>query len=631
MRTYHVRPAKGGGWEVRREGAARASRRSPSKGEAAKAARQIAGPGDRVVLHRRDGSIPPGRRGAAPRGTAKPDREAVPIRLLVETDRRGAGAQRALERSVNGVLAEDATGRAWTVRPMFPALGASSRAQDLSRFFEVRGSVIASPTYPIQQVAFDIAYRLRDAGPPIAGAQPDLPSSAFAAPPPDSTADTAGLGLTGPPTHLPESTPKTWALDAMHCREAWELVPDAGGSSKGAGILVGHPDTGYSDHPELGGGALDLTRDRDILQDDDVALDPLQKRWWWPLDTPGHGTGTSSVIVSRVADEITGVIPEGRLVPIRTVKSVVQVFDGDVARAIDYARQIGCHVISMSLGGVGFFPGLTAVIQRAVQEGVIVMAAAGNYVGFVTAPASLPGCIAVAATNARSLPWRWSSHGPEVDVSAPGESVWAASAALNDGSFVYTIERHTGTSFAAAHLAGVAGLWLAHHGRDALIRRYGKARLQAAFLHLVRTNGSWQPPNWDPANYGVGIVDARTLLQAELPDPAQIPPDAALAAAVPDPLERITRLVPEMDRAAVRRRLGEVLATPSGGVSRKLDRYGAELAYLLAEDKAFREEFLGRPARVGLSVAADTRAAPPARRALLRSASRSLAREVLKA
>ena len=72
--------------------------------------------------------------------------------------------------------------------------------------------------------------------------------------------------------------------------------PRPGGAAAGAGILVGHIDTGYTHHDEIYPDALDLTIDRDILDGDDDALDPLIKRWWFPLDNPGHGTGTSCVI-----------------------------------------------------------------------------------------------------------------------------------------------------------------------------------------------------------------------------------------------------------------------------------------------------------------------------------------------
>ena len=108
------------------------------------------------------------------------------------------------------------------------------------------------------------------------------------------------------------------------------------------------------------------------------------------------------MIAGRVEGQIAGAAPLATLVPIRAVHSVVQVLDGDVARAVDVARARGCHVISMSLGGRGFV-GLRDAIRAAVADGIIVMAAAGNKVGIVVAPASYPECIAVAAELEKEL------------------------------------------------------------------------------------------------------------------------------------------------------------------------------------------------------------------------------------
>jgi hypothetical protein len=74
-----------------------------------------------------------------------------------------------------------------------------------------------------------------------------------------------------------------------------------------------------------------------------------------------------------------------------------------------------------------------------------------------------------------------------------------------------------GTSFAVALTAGVAALWLAHHGRANLI---GAARargetLQTMFRRIVMAT-SRRPANWDAFTMGAGIVDARALLEADL-------------------------------------------------------------------------------------------------------------------
>ncbi|MGH8626854.1 MAG: S8 family serine peptidase [Gammaproteobacteria bacterium] len=53
---------------------------------------------------------------------------------------------------------------------------------------------------------------------------------------------------------------------------------------------------------------------------------------------------------------------------------------------LEWAARVDCDVISISLGGPGFF-GLKAAIDNAVRQGAIVVAAAGNCVRLVVAGA----------------------------------------------------------------------------------------------------------------------------------------------------------------------------------------------------------------------------------------------------
>lgn len=558
----------------------------------------------------------------APSGAVKPDREATFLRLLVEAPSGDDQQEAALRRVVRETLRLDAIGRPWRVARLFEPIGGQVDPA-LTRFFEVTGYVVATPTYPLQKLGFELAYGLAGRG--VGAVQPDLPSGAYAPDPaPDLPAEPGLRAADASSQHLPGTDVPTWALDNIRCRDAWTVPP--GSAAMGAGIVIGQPDTGFTDHPELGDNALDLTRDWDLLRDDDDAHDPLERRWWFPLDSPGHGTSTASVIVSREQLRVTGAAPRSTLVPLRTVKSVVQVFDGDVAKAVDRAHRTGCHVISMSLGGVGFFNGLQATIRRAVEDGVIVCAAAGNKVGFVVAPARFPECIAVAATNIQDRPWTGSSRGSEVDVAAPGESVWVADVRLNESPPRYDVSRHSGTSFAVTLVAATAALWLARHDRDQLIVRYGRNRIQAAFLHLVRTTGHRRPGGWDGDRYGVGIIDAQALLAAPLPAAdAVTDAPAADAPLVSDPLSKLNGLVPELSREELADRLSGILGVEQGELDEYLERFGAELAYLLSEDATVRR-------RLGASEPADAASEMPALAVeLARLASPSLATQIMAA
>ena len=201
--------------------------------------------------------------------------------------------------------------------------------------------------------------------------------------------------------------------------------------------------------------------------------------------------------------------------PLRAVESVIQLFDSDVARAVEHARVTGCDIVSISVGGKGFF-GLRAAIQRAVDGGMIVIAAAGNNVASSSPPPLIRTAWpsrrrALTTSRGRSRP-----AGRAVDVSAPGWGVHIAGYVWQGGVPVAVVGQSSGTSYAVTHLAGVAALWLAHHGPETMRERYGSG-VQAAFLQLLRSGGSRVPEGWDASRYGAGVVDAAAMLAAPLP------------------------------------------------------------------------------------------------------------------
>ena len=499
------------------------------------------------------------------------------LRLLIEVPAGTRRTARALRAECRQAL-----GSGWEVRHLFGA----DRTRDLARFFVAVGWVPVSPAFPPASLAYELARGLGDRI--RATVEPDLPSSAYREPPAafvdEVPQDAAAAAAT---TNSP-----LWSLDSVRAPQAWATTPAPGGASRGAGIVVGHIDTGYTAHPEIAAPTVNLARDRDILDNDDDALDPMIKRWWFPLDTPGHGTSTGSVIASRMTATVVGSAPEATLVPIRSIISVVQVFDGDVARAVDHARLAGCRVISMSLGGRGF-NGLQAAIRRAVQAGIIVMAAAGNYVGFVTAPASYPECLAVAGSTIDDEPWSGSSRGSEVDICAPGQAVWHAFASQGNPP-TFGVGRGDGTSFSVATLAGIAALWLAHHTPARIRAAYGVGQVQEAFRHLVRETCR-TPAGWDQNNWGAGIVDAKALLDAGLPP---LPTTLGAPSGPTDPAARQLAAT-WSDRPA-----DEVLATVAAklGIDTRagastpgvvhLTRYASEIRYRAGEDPQFRDSLV---------------------------------------
>ena len=76
----------------------------------------------------------------------------------------------------------------------------------------------------------------------------------------------------------------------------------------------------------------------------------------------------------------------------------------DAANAIDYAVNHGARVINASWGGPAFSQALYQAIKRAGEQGVLVVAAAGNDGVNADSDARLPGRASTSRTSSRSRP-----------------------------------------------------------------------------------------------------------------------------------------------------------------------------------------------------------------------------------
>jgi serine protease len=391
--------------------------------------------------------------------------------------------------------------------------------------------------------------------------EPDLPTDYF----PTETVVAPGVpveeGLDNfPPGCWADSEPALdgnprWPLERMRVPQAWAFSVARGRPSHGAGIIVAQPDTGVTAHDELAGviragGFNTITG----------TADPVDRLTG---GNNGHGTGTASVLISPETPTIIGTAPRASHMPIRAIESVVRITQGSVARAIDWAVEHGAHVITMSLGGVPSFA-LHRALRRAVAADVIVLAAAGNCVRTVVWPARYDECLAVGGSTSGDGMWMGSCRGSAVDIAAPAQNVRRASAPAGASP-------GQGTSFAVAMTAGVAALWLAHHGRANVI---GAARVRGEtvaemFRRLLQAT-SRRPAVWFPRDLGPGIVDAAALLAADF--------DLGRGTeSVPAPADRH-----ESAAMSVASLVAEV-AGPAAATEDALDwrRYGSELATTL--------------------------------------------------
>ncbi|MEV6850855.1 type VII secretion-associated serine protease mycosin [Actinoplanes sp. NPDC051411] len=224
----------------------------------------------------------------------------------------------------------------------------------------------------------------------------------------------------------------------------------------GAGVRVAVIDSGVdADTPALRGrvaaGADFLHHDPDGRQ-----------------DCNGHGTEVASLIAGRpVGDSgFQGLAPGATIVPVRVTEEEDDQGGGtsgdhasfaDFADAIDWAVGEGrADVINLSLVTTEGDTPVRAAVARAVDKGVVVVAAAGNHgrpgdPNPTPFPAAYPGVIGVGSVNSSGVRSDFSQHGDYVDVVAAGEGVTAA--APGGG-----LDLGSGTSFAAPFVAATAAL-----------------------------------------------------------------------------------------------------------------------------------------------------------------------------
>lgn len=411
---------------------------------------------------------------------------------------------------LTGMLHADAT-----IEPLFDEVSLG-RSEELASIYLVR--IPRVDIQSLKQTPFDIAYYLRERF-NMAWVEPDVPFNAL------GLDDGESPPISSDSQQAIANHDYAWALRNVCADYAWKKTSPYGGNSKGNNIAVAHIDTGWRSHVDLDTGSFDWQRAYDVInpkrtKPDEVAHDDTG--WGFNL---GHGTKTASVILSRGGTtdrqgvgettppgNITGVAPLATYIPIRAIKNVVVLFHGKVATAIAYATSEQADVISMSLGGRPMRV-LKKSLQDAVKENLLVVSAAGNNVKLVVWPAQYKEAIAVAASNCNDDTWSGSSRGKAVAITAPGERVWHA---VSD-TMTETIASGDGTSYATAHLAGAAAVWLSYFTKSHLalvLQRSSHNNLQELFRDCL-TRSARDPGDWNTKKYGAGILNLEKLLETD--------------------------------------------------------------------------------------------------------------------
>jgi len=270
----------------------------------------------------------------------------------------------------------------------------------------------------------------------------------------------------------------------------------------------------------------------------------------WEHDVNSHGTHVTSTILgySLNGTSVNGVAPMVTVIPVKVLNQNGSGWSSVVAKGIQYVGELKAGpladypvVINMSLGGSALDAMEKAAIDYAIEQGVIIVASAGNEgtsgMGF---PGAYEPVISVAASGWvgewTSGTW-WTSNvadptnpdqfyitdfssralaGQDLDVAAPGSWI-VGPYKLNSGNATsyYFLG---GTSMASPHVAGIVALMAEKN--PALTAGEAESILEGSAIYLapgsleVNTPSGLETFAWGADATGAGLVTADAALAA---------------------------------------------------------------------------------------------------------------------
>ena len=238
--------------------------------------------------------------------------------------------------------------------------------------------------------------------------------------------------------------------------EGWDVLNSA------SNIIVAVLDTGIrSTHEDLA---------------TNIWVNPLDGGYGWnaltgtnnPADDEGHGSLVSGALgaAGNNGKGVVGVAWQVRIMACKCFNSARTAFDSDIITCIEFARTNGAKIINASFDSPSLSLSLSNAIYAARNDGIILVASAGNSAVDIDSSPRYPACynidniVSVAATTRNDTLWSLSNYGAtNVDLAAPGNQI-TSTFFLANNSYIGSL---SGTSFSAPYVAGACALMLAKY------------------------------------------------------------------------------------------------------------------------------------------------------------------------
>lgn len=185
----------------------------------------------------------------------------------------------------------------------------------------------------------------------------------------------------------------------------------------------------------------------DLQGVDFIEYNAISKKEGKVHDDYGHGTAIAGIIAAR-GGKVKGIFANPIIYDVKVINEKGEAKLDAVVEGINWSIENEVDIINISFGFINDRKDLKIAIDDALENGIIIIAAAGNTMGLsVDYPAKYDEVLSIASLD-KNLKVDSYSAIDKVDYSAPGVDILSTNI---DGSY----KLFSGTSFATAHATGI--------------------------------------------------------------------------------------------------------------------------------------------------------------------------------